>query len=158
MSVQKSRKYARRWSVERGRLAFHSGGEHVYPTARQIWSMVFQGGAQIGGVAVEESPAAALPHLNFSRFGVDLVLLVTGTMSRGLRLELAAKVDAQIVRLERLKNGAWPDQVIIGACWHPVDTEVVEASVEALRGETIDLGGSINLGQLINLRNHPALG
>lgn len=135
----------------------HIGGSHLYPTAGEVWSIVFQSGTEIGGVSVEQSPAVALPDLNFSRFGVDLVLLVTGAMSRGLNLDLAAKFDHDIVQLKRLENGTWPDQVIIGNCWHPIDSEIVEATVEALRRDTIELGGCISLGQLISVRNQPAL-
>ena len=146
------------WSVERGRVVFHAGrGSARYPSAHEIWSLVFQGASSIGGVELDQSPADALPNLSFSRFPADVVLRVSGALKRGIRLDFAAKVDDAVVTLEPSGDGGWPDQIIVGDSWYPLDPATVACAIDALRRDAIEPGARISLGQLIRLRCNPEL-
>ena len=146
------------WSLERGRLAFRPGrGSALYPSAREIWNLVFQEGSSIGGVAVDKSPADALPNLNFSRFPADIVLRVTGDLKRGIRLDLVAKAGDDLVALEQSAGGGWPDQIVVGDCWYPLDSATIGGAIDVLRRDAIEPGANISLAQLIRLRRNSEL-
>lgn len=146
------------WSVERGRVVFHAGPNSTrYPSAQEIWSLVFQGANTISGVDVEQSPADALPNLAFSRFPADVVLRITGDLKRGIRLDLAAQVGDVVVALEQLADGSWPDQIVLGDSWYPLDSATVDSAIDAMRRDAFKPGASISLGQLIRLRRNKDL-
>ncbi|MEQ1915426.1 MAG: SNF2-related protein, partial [Gallionella sp.] len=145
-------------SVEHGRVAFRAArGSALYPSAHEIWNLVFQEGSSIGGLAVAQSPADALPNLSFSRFPAVVVLCVTGALKRGIRLDLAAKVGDALVALEQSAGGGWPDQIVVGNCWYPLDSATLDGAIDALRRDAIEPGADISLGQLIRLRRNPEL-
>lgn len=146
------------WTVERGRVVFHAGrGSARYPSAQEIWNLVFQDAGTIGGDEVDQSPADALPNLSFSRFPADVVLRVTGALKRGIRLDLAVKVADVVVALEQSTEGRWPDQLVVGDSWYPLDSATVDSTIDALRRDAIEPGASISLGQLIRLRRNQEL-
>ena len=146
------------WSVERGRVVFHTRRDaSMHPSAHEIWNLVFQEGNSIGGVAVDQCPDDALPNLSFSRFPADVVLLVTGALKRGIRLDLAAKAGDDLIALEQLAGGGWPDQIVVGDCWYPLDSVTVDGAIDALRRDAIEPGANISLGQLIRLRRNSEL-
>jgi hypothetical protein len=146
-----------RWSVDHGRLVWQTQDAPLYPTAHEVWSLVFQEGRTVGGIDVDHSPEDALPDLRFSRFPADLVLLVSGDLNRGLRLDLAVRAGAEVVLLERLGDLTWSDQVIAASCWYPIDSAAIHNLIDVLRHDAIELGATISLGQLIRLRRHPDL-
>ena len=62
------------WSIEDGRLVFRmQDGTLIRPSAEQIWKSIYGNSNEF-----PVNPAIALPEYSFSRFPLDLALLVTG--------------------------------------------------------------------------------
>src|SRR5579863_6252044 len=102
------------WSVDHGRLVFRPrGGGCIYPTAAEVWALVFAKATTVNQVDVELSPTGALPQLSFSRFPAAPVLLLSGSLQQGIQADIAVKTDEDVTKVLSSDSGQLPDQVVV---------------------------------------------
>lgn len=142
-----------RWEIDGNQLIYRLGrDELIRPSARDIWAAEFRGSRSVGDRTIGDAPSTDLPNLSLSRFAVETVLKVTGHGLANIRLEFGLRTDHEVVPLPASAGVAIPDQLIADAVWFPIDTEVIEATIENLRSRGFSCNQSISLGQLIKLR------
>lgn len=147
------------WTVEGSRLSYRSNdGEIFRPTAREIWAAEFSGARAVCGRSISTSPSEQLPEITLSRIPAEVVLQVSGNSLTGMQVELVARMGMTIVPIQSDSGASFSDQIILDACWYPIDTASIETAVAELHSHGIVAGRPITLGQLIQLRSLSDLG
>lgn len=132
-------------------------GSRIHPTAGDVWALIFDAATSFRGQVVDQPPDKSLPHLRFSRFPAELVLIVTGALDSGIRLDLNARIDGATFPLVQTAERMWPNQLIENDSWYPIDLDLIADVTTALARHGITVGGPISLGQLIKLRTETDL-
>lgn len=124
----------------------------ITPDSLSIWEAEFEGNGSIAGFQVS-SPSTDLPQLEFSRFPIDLVVVLTGTAAEGLNIRIVGIDGTRVVDIPTSDT----DQLIIENTWYPIDRPSSAKAFRILGEENISVPGKINIGQLIWLRGNDRL-
>lgn len=137
------------WSIEDGRLVFRKqDGTLIAPSAEQVWKSIYSDSNEF-----PVNPAIALPEYSFSRFPLDLALLLTGKSPGNICVKLVANLLPDIAVIPDLGV----DQLIVGNTWYPIDLSEYEDCLANIGRQGIELGHTISVGQLIWLKKQPDL-
>jgi len=138
------------WMVAENRLVFcKEDGTLSKPSAKQIWGSIF---ANSGEFSVR--PDEALPDYEFSRFPAEPGLLLVGKSLDSIKVELIGLFGNGFAFI----SNPLEDQVFIEKTWHPFTLSDYDDCLTVIRGQHIEFGKAVTVGQLIWLRTQTDLG
>ncbi len=142
--------YNARWSQDetRTKLVLLSGDREVEIPAMAIWEAQFEK-SQIEGFETQ-APSEDLPNLKFSRFPLEVGLMISGSGLKDLSIHFSTVTNQTFISLNSI------DQTINNGTWYPLDVSLQEA-LDALDEKGIQVPGKINVGQMIWLKGKDRL-
>lgn len=139
-----------RWVLDEAslRIGISTEAGVIIPSGLSIWESEFEGNSEAEGIPVSR-PSEDLPQIQFSRFPIEMAIVVSGTTANGLQVRLVG-TDGTVSK-DLPPND--PDQILIANVWYPVDRDLCCATFRALSEAGISPPCKINIGQLIWIRS-----
>lgn len=123
-------------------------GATFFPSALDVYSIVFSGAKEFHGQPLAKSLTSALPELIFSRFPAEPVIKISNVTPGSIIAKVGVWTDSGY---GLLPDGY--DQIIIDKKWYPINMEAIQSVKDWLISRGVIEGNALSFGKLIELRS-----
>jgi SNF2 family DNA or RNA helicase len=144
-----------RWFVNNDIISLElQNGNAFVPSAKQIYLAEFKGNCSINGITVTKRPSQDLPHIIFSKYPLDVFLVITppkAELSRSARCNIAGIREKTRINIAYISE-EMPDHILAGNNWYPLVKEVIGEIRKLLVNNGVSDLGDLSLKQYLELR------
>lgn len=144
-----------RWVVNNDIISLElQNGNVIIPSANQIYLAEYTGEYSADGITVTNKPSQDLPGLSFSKYPLDVFLVVTppGTeLSRSARCRVMGIRGDTRINIDDLSEKI-PDHILVGNNWYPIVKDVIDEIRELFINCGISSSGDLSLKHYLELR------